>query len=235
MDNRNTEAHWVYQILEFASSGSLPDDLNVTYELGRQWLEEYRSILIGQTLNKKDQVNDSIVQYIPCVDLEQVDAGTCCEEPIGCVVLKSIQRIPSTIDTYIDNWLISVLTPGGISISKSNPIKQRYQKFNKYTKNNRIWWIEDDFLFIKNDVFLDKVSVSLIAEYPSDVARFTCSGKPCFNENSDYPISTTMGSQVINMIIKEKLMPFMQFSADNSNNANSETPKQIIDQKTAGS
>ncbi len=233
MDNRNTEAHWVYQILEFASSGTLSNELNVTYELGRNWLEEIRSILIGQSLNKRDMINDSFIQYF-CVDLEQVDSSDCCGETTGCYLLKSTQRLPSSIDTFIDNWIVSVTTIGGQQISKSNPIKQRYQKFSKYSGNNMIYWIKDDFLYIKNTQFLDKVSVSELCEHPSDVARFNCSDTICFDENSEYPISMSLGSQCIDIIIKTKLMPFLQAPADSSNNANSDTSKQIIDQKQSG-
>jgi len=230
-----TQAHLVYQVIEFASSGTVPTDLNVSYELALQWIKEQRSILIGQSLNKKDAINDSWIQYIPCVKLTQADASECCEAPSGCYVLKSVQKIPSTIDTYLDNWLVSVTTPGGMSISKSNPIKQRYAHYNKFTSKLRNWYIKDDYLYIINDKFLDLVNISGLFENPEDVSEFLdCSGQPCFTEDSSYPVSLTLASQIIDIINKTKLQPFMNANADTSNNANGETPKQISDAKQAG-
>lgn len=227
--------HLVYQVLEFASSGTLPTDLNVSWELAAQWVAEQRAILIGQSLNKKDQINDSWIQYIPCVKLEQVMDNNCCSEASDCYILKSKQKLPSTIDTYLDNWLVSVNTEGGVNISKTNPIKQRYSKYNKYTSTSRGWYIKDDYLYVINDQNLELVNVSGLFEYPEDVARFIdCSGQPCFTEDSDYPVSLTLASQIVDIINKTKLQPFMTAPADTSNNAQGETPKQISDSKQAG-
>jgi len=233
--NRITQAHLVYQVIEFASSGTVPTDLNVSYELALQWIKEQRSILIGQSLNKKDAINDSWIQYIPCVKLIQADESECCEAPSGCYLLKSVQKLPSTIDTYLDNWLVSVITPGGIQISKSNPIKQRYVKYNKFTSGLRNYYVKNDYLYIINDKFLDFVNVSGLFENPEEVSNFMdCSGQPCFTEDSDYPVSLTLASQIIDIVNKTKLQPFMSAPADTSNNSQGETPKQISDSKQAG-
>ncbi len=229
-----TKNHLIYEVLSFESSGSLPNSMTISPELAYEWIVETRSKLIGQSLNNKDQINDSFIQYIPSVDLIQTDSSTCCDVNSGCLLLKSVQKIPSTIDTFRDNWLVSVVTPLGQNINKTNPIKQRYSKFNKFTKNIKQWFIKDDYLYIINDILLDKVSVSGLFEFPEDVARFTCSGTPCFDDDSDYPVSTTMASQIISIIIKEKLTPFLQMPSDVSNDNNGQNAKQVSDNKNAG-
>lgn len=215
MDNKITLNHLLYQIIEFASSGSLPNDFDITPELATQWVDEVRAVVIGQSLNKKDMINDSVIQYF-CVDLEQKDSSECCGETTGCYLLRSKQRLPSTIDTYLDNWLVSVTTIGGEVITKSNPVRQRWSQYNKYTKTQRCWWIKDDYLFIKNDQFLDKVSASGILEHPLDVCRFTCDDEPCMNADSDYPVSLTIANQIVDIIIKTKIQPYLAFPQDNS-------------------
>ena len=234
MSNKITQNHLVYQIIEFASSGTVPTDLNVSYELALQWIKEQRSILIGQSLNKKDAINDSWVQYIPCLKLSQVDESECCDCPSGCYVMKSTQKLPSTIDTYLDNWLVSVITPGGIQISKSNPIKQRYVKYNKFTSKIRNYYVKNDYLYVINEKFLDSVNVSGLFENPEEVANFTdCSGVACFDEDSDYPVSLTLASQIVDIINKTKLQPFMSAPADTSNDANGLSSSKIIEQNNA--
>lgn len=234
MENRISLNHIVYQVLEFASSGTLSNDINITWELAAQWVSEQRAILISQSLVKKDMINDSWISYIPCVELEQVQDVDCKCETSDCYILKSKLRLPSTIDEYHDNTWVSVNTVGNQQISKSNPIRQRYQKFNKYTNNNMIYWIKDDYLYIRNNEFLDKVTMSGLLEFPEDASRFNCPGMVCYSDDLPYPVSLNLASQIVDIIIKTKLQPFLQAPADTSNNANSTTPQQTEQQKQAG-
>ena len=231
-----TARHLIYSILEIASSGGLPTDFSISEELILHWIEETRSKLISQKLDKKDDINDSWVQYIPCVGLALADVSECCEAPIGCYVLKSTKRLPQTIDTWKDNSIISVSTLDGSLISKSNPFKHKYQKYNKYTSTINSWYIKNDYLYVINNDFLELVEVALLAETPSDLKRFTdCGGNSCFNLDSNYPVSLTLATQITDIIIKNKIAPFFTFSKDDSNNANSQTPQQKSQEKQANS
>lgn len=224
--------HMIFDILEIASSGGLPNEQTITEEQVLYWIEQTRATLISQALNKRDDVHDSWIQYINCLKLETVDASLCCDVSSDCKVLKSVQQLPSTIDTWKDNWIISVSTMDGSSIPKSNPIKQKYQKYNKYTKSERGWYLKDNYLYIINDVFLEKASIAGIFEFPSDLARFvTCNNQECWTRDSNYPVTMSMASQITDIIIKNKITPFLNFPNDNSNNANGLTPKQNIDNK----
>jgi hypothetical protein len=164
--------------------------------------------------------------------MEQVDASLCCLASSDCKVLKSVLQLPSTIDTYKDNLILSVRTMDGSSIPKSNPIKQKYQQYNKYTNNDKSWCIIDNYLYIINDPYLEMVGVDLIVEYPSDLKRFvSCDGESCWTINSNYPVTLSLASEIINLVINTKVKNFMNFPSDTSNNANSITPKQNIDNK----
>lgn len=225
-------AKLIYDILEIASSGANPNSFEISNDQILYWIEQTRSILIGQSLTKHDDINDSWIQWINCLQLEQVDSSLCCLAPSNCIVLRSIQKIPSTIDTWKDNWIISVSTIDGTSIPKSNPIKQRYQQYNKYTKNDASWCLIDDYLYIINNPYLEIVRLAGLFEFPSDLSNFvTCEEQPCFSLDGDYPISVSMASIITDIIIKTKVNPFLQFPHDSSNNANSLTPKQSIDNK----
>ncbi len=227
-----TAAQLVYDILEIASSGGNPNEFKIDNSQILYWVEQTRAILIGQALNKKDDVNDSWVQYINCLDLERVDASLCCDVPSDCLLLKSVLQLPSTLDTWKDNWIISVTTMDGTSINKSNPIKQKYQKYNKYTKNEKSWYLKDNYLYIINETFLEKANVAGIFEFPSDLERFvTCDGDACWTIDSNFPISLSMASQITDIVIKNKVNVFMQFPSDSTNNANGLTPKQSLDNK----
>jgi hypothetical protein len=217
----------VYDILETASSGGLPNEFKVSTNQIKYWIEQTRAMLIGQSLSKRDDINDTWVQYISCLDLSQVDASLCCDLQSGCYLLKSNKQLPSTIDTYRDNWLVSVTTLEGEQISKSNPIKSKYQKYNKYSKSSKSWYIKDNYLYIINDQLLQTVSVAGLFEHPEDLSNFVdCSGQNCFTDDSTYPISVNMASDITNIVLQTKVNPFMTYSMDQSNDANGATPLQ---------
>jgi hypothetical protein len=230
-----TANHLIYDIVEIASSGGNPNEFKITNEQVLYWIEQVRSQLISQSLAKKDDINDSWIQYIPCVELEQVDSSECCAADSGCYVLRSKKKLPSTIDTWKDNWIVSVSTMDGTLISKSNPLKSRYQRHNKYTGKTKTWYVKDDYLYIINEDFLELVEVAGLFETPSDLKRFTdCSGDLCFTEDSPYPISLTLATQVTDIIIKTKVAPFMQFDMDNNNDSSGATSAQKSADKQAG-
>jgi len=227
-----TANHLIADIRGIASSGGNPNEFKITDRQILYWVEQTRSMLISQSLGKKDDINDSWIQYINCVELEQVDASTCCLVDTDCYVLRSKERLPSTIDTWKDNWIVSVSTVDGTMIPKSNPFKSKYQKYNKYTNSDRSWYLKDDYLYVINDQLLTYVSVAGLFEFPSDLANFTsCDGDACWSYDSNYPISMSLATQVTDIVIKTKVNPFMNFPMDNSNNANNATPQQNIQNK----
>jgi len=229
-----TAAHLIYDIQTIASSGSLPNEFNITEEQILYWVEQTRSNLIAQGLAKGDDINDSFIQYINCLELEQIDDSECCYAPSGCYVLRSIKQLPATIDTWEDNMIVSVSTMDGTSIPKSNPLKSKYQKYNKRTSRARSWFIKNDYLYIVNDILLQYVNVAGIFESPSDLSNFvSCDGDSCWTRDSKYPITLGLATMITDIIIKTKVTPFITFPADNTNNANALTPQQIIQNKQA--
>jgi len=227
-----TANHLIFDLITIASSGGLPTEFKITEEQVLYWIEETRSNLIAQSLAKGDDINDSFIQYINCVELEQADASECCLAPSGCYVLKSVLQIPPTIDTWEDNMIISVTTMDGTSVSKSNPLKYKYQKYNKYTSKSRSWYIKNDYLYIINDQNLEYVNIAGIFESPSDLAAFiACDGDACWTRDTKYPITLGIATQITDIILKTKVNPFMTYPQDNSNNANGATPQQNIQNK----
>ena len=229
-----TMNHMIYDILEIASSGGLPADFSISETQIQYWIEQTRAILIKQKLAKNEDISDAWVNYIPCVGLELADSSECCEAPSGCYILKSTKRLPSTIDTWRDNSIISVSTMDGSLISKSNPLKVKYLSHNKYTSKIKAWYIKNNYLYIVNDEFLELVEVAGLFETPSDLKRFAdCGGNSCFNNDSNYPVTLSLATEITDIILKMKIIPFMTSPKDNSNNSNGQTPDQQAAEKGA--
>jgi len=229
-----TLSHLIYDILEIASSGGNPNQFKISNNQISYWIEQVRSQLISQSLAKHDDINDNWINYIPCVQLSQADKSECCNAPSGCYVMKSNLRLPSTIDTWKDNWIVSVSTMDGNMLSKTNPIKAKYQNYSKYAKNMRSWYVKDDYLYVINDDFLELVEVAGLFESPSELSRFAdCSGNACFTEDSKYPVSLTLATQITDIVVRTKVNPFMSYAMANDNGNNGSTPEQKSNDKKA--
>jgi hypothetical protein len=215
-----TAAHLIHDIKNIATSHANSNDFKASHEQILFWIEEIRSVLIGQSLAKRDDINDSWIQYINCLQLEQVDISECCEIATDCYMLRSVRQLPGTIDTYKDNWIVSVTTPYGDIISKTNTFKNRYQKYNKYTGSKASWYIKNDYLYIANNELLESVNVAGLFEHPSEVGSFVnCSGDRCWSVDSDYPVSATLATQITDIVLKTKINPLLTYSTDKLNNA----------------
>ena len=205
-------------IRAIASSGSNPDNFKIPDEQIFYWINQTRAMLINQSLLKKDDLNDTWLQQINCMALEPADESECCLAPSGCYVLKTVRKIPSTIDTWKPNWIVSVTTAFGDQIPKSNQFSNRYQKYNKYTGNKKYYYLKNDYIYVVNNEDLSIINVQALFEDPMELANFpTCEGGVCFSTDSPYPASANMSSQITDIIIKTKVMPFMTFTPDDKN------------------
>lgn len=210
-------------VLAIASSGSNPNEFKIPEEQIYWWIDELRAVLISQSLAKKDDVNDTWLQTISCMELEQVDEADCCLVDTGCYILKTKLPLPQTIDTWKPNWIVSVTTAAGELISKSTQFSNKYQQYSKYTGNKRSYFLKNNYIYIVNDQNLQYINVIGLFQSPSELANYiTCEEESCFTPNSQYPISANMANQIVDIIIKTKVIPFMQFPADNKNDANND-------------
>ncbi len=228
-----TSNQLISDIRNIGTSGSDNIDFKVEDNQILFWCNEIRSMLISQAIQKSQDISDVWVQMIGCVALQQVDDSDCCLVPTGCYVLRSVNKLPITIETFGDNSIIRVTNVKGEIISKSNPFASNYAQYNKYTANKPDWYLKNGYLYITVTQMLEYVNVFGIFENPQDLAAFvSCDNEACFNMyTSDYPCSLKMASDITNIVIKTKLLPYLQFPADNKNDASnqpeSQTPKQV--------
>lgn len=212
--------HIVSDIKNIATSGQLQYSFRIENEQIEYWIHEIRSMLISQAIVKKENISDVWIQSISCVDLEIVDGSECCLEDTGCKVLRSVKQLPPTIEYYNDNLIIRVVTNSGVVISKSNAFKASYQKYNKYVSNKPTWFLKNGYIYIKGTLDIEHVNIYGLFENPMDLAGFTsCEGQACFTEDSVYPVSLKMASDITNIVLKTKVYPFLSIPKDTSNNA----------------
>jgi len=218
-----TLRHAVADVRNIANSGKNNYSFRITDEQIAFWFAEVRSMLISQAIAKRQDITDTWVQDLPCMELELVDASECCFITTDCYILKTKLQIPNTIETANDNLILRVTNPMGDVISKSNSFESKYSKYNKYTNKKNQWYMKNGYVYITSNLLLEHINIFAIFENPEDLAGLsTCSGSACFTWDSKYPCSLKMANEITNIIMQTKVMPFLQMPVDTSNDAASQ-------------
>lgn len=205
-------------IRNLATSGSNPENFRIEDSQILFWIDEVRSTLISQSLQKRPDVNDSWLQTLSCLSLIQVDKSECCEIETGCQILRTELEIPDTVDTNQDNFIVRVEDIMGNIISKSTSFKSKYNNYTKFTSNKPKWFLKNNYIYVINSDFLTTINVTAVFERPSDLTSYTqCGGSTCYSTNSEYPCSLKMASMIADIVLKTKVYPFIQTPRDVTN------------------
>lgn len=214
-----TLAQITSDIENLATSGDLSYVFRIEHEQIHYWAHEVRAMLISQALQRKENLSDVWVQSISCVNMIQVDESECCLVDTGCFVLRSENKLPITIETFNDNSIVRVVSASGDIISKSNSFETSYSSFNKYTSKKARWFLKNGYLYILNNQMIEKVTVYGLFEDPTELSNWVdCSNSSCYNiDTSPYPVGAKMANEITNYIIKVKVIQFLKFKQDNTN------------------
>ena len=138
----------ISDLRNIATSGSNSIEFKIEDSQLLFWCNEIRSMLISQAISKRQDISDTWIQIISCLELELVDESECCEVTTGCYVLRTVREIPNTIETWMDNTILKVTLPTGEIITKSNPYRAQYSSYSKYTSNKPTWYIKNNRIYI---------------------------------------------------------------------------------------
>ncbi len=219
-----TLAKLVADCRNIASSGPTSIDFRISDEQIAFWIHEQRSMLISQALQKTYDISDNWIQQLRCVDLEEVDSAECCEVESGCTVLRTVSEIPEAVELNGNDLILSVTGIDGTPLFRTNFFRSRFVNGAKYTKNKAFWYMKNSRIYIVNTNLIEKITINAVFEDPTDLATFnTCEGVACYTDDSPYPITMKMASQITDIIIQTKVRPFMLSSQDTNNNSKDET------------
>lgn len=220
----------IYEVTNIVYGGMSSDDKRLGWRIIEKWAEEYRSLLISQAMSKRQDISTIWIQT-PVVEMELIDTTLpttiIAQETSDCVILRSKTTIPRTIEYYGDNNVLSVQTiDGKKSFSKINFFRSKYSKFSKYTGFMPKWYVLNDYLYIQNNVFIEKVLVPGLYESPREVGYFMdVKGSPVWTEDSPYPASKKMIEQIVELIVKERTLLLKQMVVQTTNEGRDTTVK----------
>lgn len=174
-----------------------------------------RSSYIRREYNQLQRTFDSEVLQTVCMQLEEVDMSVCpeCKDlaSTNCVVIRTIKKVPKTIELHSRNTLIKV-SPVGVfdkNFSIVSLQKMPYAGEGKYEQkfvfatlhpNGHIYFKSQQSAYKS----LDFVNIIGLFENPDDVADFDCGGTPCYDyDQNEYPIEGWMVDIVITEIVTQ--------------------------------
>ena len=220
-----TKDKLIYDLLEIARAGRGSDDEPLTPELVGFWIDNTRAELIGQNVDKGRSINPDIIQVLPCVEIQQVDASECGCESTGCFIYRTKLQLPTAVEISNGQTLITRVAP--IRIDSKAFSFLPYERFiwagnDRFTSNLPIATLRNGYIYIKSKRFLgNKISVSLVANFPEELGEFeTCDGLTCYNKESKYPISARMVETLKKKITDSNFKISLNTKGDDINNAN---------------
>jgi hypothetical protein len=214
-----TKNEIVYSLLNIIRQGQLSNTEPLSEELISWEIDNTRAKLIRQDLNKKRSINPDLVQTL-CIDVELADASDCPCVIAGCDILKTKQAIPPAIEIDHKNLVISV---GSVNLSQPRfnliPYERAlFYNSNKFSNGIPAAFLHNGFFYIigigVKFKMIEHINIQIILEKPEDAKSFQCTGTPCYDSDSKYPISAAMIPDLQGVVIQNMLKLAAQAPSD---------------------
>ena len=214
-----TTLEHVYAIKNLLSHGPASDDFNYSDRLIAHFLQISRSRLIEQKANRYNFISEQSYQDL-CLTLALSSYHNCCNELTdSCKVMKSVMELPKFLNTRWGNFIRVTDLEGNI-ISEITPNQAKYSK-HSLSKSQTGWFINNNHLYIVNNVYLTKVLLNGLFDNPDSIHEKNCStttpGATCSTfMGEEFPIDTDLVASMYEMTIKFLTLPSLN---DIENNA----------------
>lgn len=231
MTSLNELIYSIFNTVRPSYNGTTP----LSLELIKYHIINIRASLIKNDLNKGHSVDSYIVQNLGCLELETADKG-CCDVPVGCYVLKTIQKIPSTIEMH-NRQMITRVGPVDITSKPFQLIEYERVPFtgkNRFTKNLVKYFIKDGYIYLvinnDNPLYwgLTTINVQGVFEDPTEISSFNnCDGNNCYDDTKSFPVKSWMIPAIQELVIKKFIAPQNIAPVDNSSDSKPNLESQI--------
>lgn len=206
----------------------ISDDEALDNELIEYWVINTRHKLIREDLNKGRTLSENITQVLPCIPTIAVDSSECCGTTTDCSIIRTTNRIPKPIELSNKDLITRVagsdISSKGFSIIPYSRVQ--WSGSSRWTKNTKKAFYHNGYIYLMNSSVIP-LSISLVAEDPREAGLLTtCSGSPCYDNNSNFPLSSWMIPIIKDIIMKVDLRVASQGLNDKKNDEEANPEKQ---------
>jgi len=219
----------IERIQSLYSKGVASQSTRLSDELIYNKLITSRSMILVSESRKKRKIGEWNFQTIPCIELIKSDIYECdCINNPECKILRSKYQLPRPLFNY-DYKLLKPVTSlnGNIIFTETTFEELKYSLLgNKFTNNIPKSFVRNRYLYLINIQGIKVVSLTGLFEDPIEVSTFPnyCNSKKkkdkiCVNPyDIEFPIDNYLIDYLIEITIKELLVPFANSKEDIDNN-----------------
>lgn len=198
-----------------------------SYEFYTDLINEQRSLWLRNEYNRNRSIDPYVIQDLKCLELELVNPIDCCVVvPDGCNVLRTVKKIPNTIEFFYTKGIVSV---GPADIMKPRFVLVDYSRVpylghGRTTQKAIYTFLYDGYLYITSKspshLLMKYLTIRGLFEDPTSLGQFVnCeTNLSCWRPSDPYPINQWMWAY-IKPIILQQLMQKGVFPLDDANNA----------------
>lgn len=212
----------IYKVKNLIHGGLGSDDSSISDELVLSFFNTERARLIKEEADKKRLTGAILIQDLGCVEIRCADKVECCNFPeleSQEYIHKTVKQIPTPLyGTFEGLSNPAMITYIGL-VTKDKPFEftsstiTRWAKYKKWTSKIPRAYYLDKYIYITNlyPSNIRFINIQGIFENPLAVSEFNdCSGKVCFSNDSDYPITPYLESPLIQMVMDKYMQYLMQ-------------------------
>ena len=187
-----------------------------------EWVNEYRSLLLKQDLDKGKMPNPDYIQELPGLRLEVVDVSTGSDLLSQSYLMRTVKEMPKTIDLNFKSGFMYVGTIDGREIQFVPEGRSFWQRFKRFTSKEPLAFLRNKHIHINCVTPLQFITVRGIFEVPTEVGNFinTDAAVTTLGYRDAYPMPANMIPVLKEMILSKELGIMIQQPSDSKNDGN---------------
>jgi hypothetical protein len=211
----------VTDLLNTARGAKVSQSETVSRRQIEEWVNEYRSLLIKQDLDKGKTPNPDYIQELPGLRLEVVDRTVGSDLQSGTYIMRTALSIPKTIDLNFKSGLMYVGTIDGREIQFVSESRSLWQQFKRFTSRISLSWLRNRHIYISTVTPMQYITVRGVFEIPTEAGNFvnTSADTTTLHYHDAYPIPANMVPVLKEMILTKELGVMVQQPSDNKNDS----------------
>lgn len=173
----------IQRVQSLYSKGVQSDDTRLSSRHIYNKLLSGRARLFVQKINKRQSISRWNLQTLHCVELIKAMPYECpCLPPVGCVILRTKEKLPATLTGLNGHFITSVTSlEGSITYSETTWESKKYKAGSKYTANKPDYFIRDGYLYLTTKKGPKAITLSGLFNDPIEADTFPgiCPDEEC--------------------------------------------------------
>lgn len=212
----------IHDLILVVRGSNISQSENIQPRQVEQWVNQYRSILLKQDLDKGKMPNSDYIQSIDNIKLELVDKRDSDNDvETDFFILRSTHKIPKTLDLNHKTGFTYIGTIFGDQFQLVPENRVNWQKHRRFSGKDPIAYLKDEYLYIHNHLLLENVNIRGIFEIPMEAINFqnSISGLLLNGLDSTYPMPSNTIPVMKEMILSKELGIITQAPSDKDNDS----------------